>query len=89
VKMSRYADEQIAFTFPQVETDIPVKEVVLKMDIAEQTVSRWKQLQVGPGTSEVWRFKALEEEKRRLKQIVADQALKELISKNFSGRALG
>jgi putative transposase len=48
----------------------------------------WKAKYAGLTVSELKRLKALEEENRRLKQIVADQALdnrvlKELLAKNF------
>jgi putative transposase len=45
------------------------------MGIAEQTFYRWKKLYGGLGPSEVRRLKQLEEENRRLKQMVADLSL--------------
>jgi len=75
LKKSRYTDEQIAFALRQAETGTPVKEVIRKMGIAEQTFYRWKKLYGGLGPSEVRRLKQLEEENRRLKQMVADLSL--------------
>jgi putative transposase len=75
MKKSRYADEQIAFALRQAETGTPVKEVIRKMGIAEQTFYRWKKLYGGLGPSEVRRLKQLEEENRRPKQMVADLSL--------------
>jgi putative transposase len=75
MKKSRYTDEQIAFALRQAETGTPVKEVIRKMGIAEQTFYRWKKLYGGLGPSEVRRLKQLEEENRRLKQMVADLSL--------------
>ncbi len=46
-----------------------------KMGISEQTFYRWKKLYGGLGLSEVRRLKQLEEENRRLKQMVADLSL--------------
>ena len=48
----------------------------------------WKAKYAGLSVNELKRLKALEEENRRLKQIVAEQALdnralKDLLSKNF------
>ncbi len=37
MKRSRYTDEQIAFAMRQAETGTPVKEVLRKMGIIEQT----------------------------------------------------
>ena len=75
MKKSRYADEQIAFALRQAETGTPVKEVIRKMGIAEQTFYRWKKLYGGLGPSEVRRLKQIEEENRRPKQMVADLSL--------------
>ena len=75
MKKSRYTDEQIAFALRQAETGTPVKEVIRKMGITEQTFYRWKRLYGGLGPSEVRRLKQLEEENRRLKQMVADLSL--------------
>lgn len=45
------------------------------MGIAEQTFYRWKKKFTGIGVSEVRRLKILEEENRKLKQLVADLSL--------------
>lgn len=75
MKKTRYTDEQIAFALRQAETGTPVREVMRKMGISEQTFYRWKKLYGGLGPSEVRRLKQLEEENRRLKQMVADLSL--------------
>ena len=75
MKKSRFTDKQIAFALRQAETGTPVREVIRKMGIAEQTFYRWKKLYGGLGPSEVRRLKMLEEENRRLKQMVADLSL--------------
>jgi len=75
MKKTRYTEEQMAFALRQAETGTPVKEVIRKMGIAEQTFYRWKRLYGGLGPSEVRRLKQLEEENRRLKQMVADLSL--------------
>jgi hypothetical protein len=55
-----------------VETGTPVKEAIRKMGISEQTFYRWKKLYGGLSPSEIRRLIQLEEENRRLKQMVAD-----------------
>ena len=42
MKKSKFTDEQIAFALKQTETGTPVKEVLRKMGITEQTFYRWK-----------------------------------------------
>ena len=75
MKKSRYTEEQIAFSLRQVEGGISVKELVRKMGITEQTFYRWKRKYGGMGVAEVRRLKQLEDENRRLKQLVADLSL--------------
>jgi putative transposase len=45
------------------------------MGISEQTFYRWKRKFVGMGVAEVRRLRVLEEENRKLKQLVADLSL--------------
>ena len=59
-----------------------------KYGMSDGSYYNWKAKYAGLTVSELKRLKALEEENRRLKQIVAEQALdnralKELLSKNF------
>ena len=75
MKKSRYTEEQIAFSLRQVEGGTSVKELVRKMGITEQTFYRWKKKYGGMGVAEVRRLKQLEDENRRLKQMVADLSL--------------
>ena len=75
MKRSRYTPEQMAFALRQAENGTPVVEVCRKMGVAEQTFYRWKKRYVGMGVAEVRRLKVLEEENRKLKQLVADLSL--------------
>lgn len=75
MKKTRYTDEQIAFALKQAETGTPVAEVIRRMGISEQTFYRWKKVYGGLGVGELRRLKLLEEENRKLKQLVADLSL--------------
>ena len=75
MKKSRFTDEQIAFALRQAEGGTPVKEVCRKLGISEQTFYRWKRKFAGMGVAEVRKLKQLEEENRKLKQLVADLSL--------------
>jgi len=75
MKRSRYSAEQVAFALRQAESGTPVPEVCRKMGIAEQTYYRWKKRFAGMGVAEVRRLRVLEEENRKLKQLVADLSL--------------
>ena len=75
MKKSRYSEEQISYALKQAETGTPVAEVVRRMGISEQTFYRWKKLYGGLGVGELRRLRQLEDENRKLKQLVADLSL--------------
>ena len=75
VKKSRYTEEQIAFALKQAELGTRVEEVCRKLGISEATFYVWKKRYGGIGPSELRRLRQLEEENRKLKQIVADLSL--------------
>ena len=75
MKKSRFSEEQIAFALRQSESGTPVEEICRKLGVAEATFYRWKKKFAGMGVSEVRRLKQLEEENRKLKQLVADLSL--------------
>ena len=75
MKRKRYSEEQIAFALRQGESGTPISEIVRKMEITEQTYYRWKKKFAGMGVAEVRRLKQLEEENRKLQQLVADLSL--------------
>ena len=59
----------------QAECGQAVQEICREHNISEQTYYRWKRKYGGMEVSEAQRLKQLEEENRRLKNMVADQAL--------------
>ncbi len=75
MKSSRYSAEQVAFAMRQTESGTPVPEVCRKMGIAEQTFYRWRKKYAGMGIPEVRKLRILEEENKKLKQLVADLSL--------------
>ena len=75
MKRKRYSEAQIAFALRQAESGTPVAEIIRKLGISEQTFYRWKKRFAGMGVAEIRRLKQLEDENRRLKQLVADLTL--------------
>ena len=75
MKRKRFTEQQIAFALRQAEAGTPVAEVIRKIGVSEQTFYRWKRKYAGMGVAEVRRLKQLEDENRKLKQIVADLTL--------------
>ena len=88
MKRKRYSEDQIIQILKEAERGLPVAELGRKYGVSEQTVYRWKSKYGGLEVSELKRLKQLEEENRRLKKIVAEQALdiqmlKDVTSKNW------
>lgn len=84
----RYTDQQIAYALRETETGTSVAEICRKMGISEQTFYNWKKKYSGMGVPEIRRLKALEEENRQLKKLVADLSLdkhmlQDVLSKKF------
>ena len=75
MKRNRFTGEQIAFALRQAESGTPVEEVIRRLGVSEVTFYRWKKKYAGLGVAEVRRLKQLEEENRKLKQLVADLSL--------------
>ena len=75
MRKSKFTESQIAFALKQAETGTPVQEVTRKMGVSEQTFYRWKKKYGGLGATELRRLRQLEEENRKLKQMVADLSL--------------
>jgi putative transposase len=75
MKSSRYSPEQVGFAMRQAESGTPVPEICRKMGIVEQTFYRWKKKYVGMGVADIRKVRVLEEENRKLKQLVADLSL--------------
>ena len=72
----------------EAEAGAKLPDLCRKYGMSDATYYKWKTKYSGMTTSDLKRLKGLEEENRRLKQIVAEQALdnralKELLSKNF------
>lgn len=84
----RYTDQQIAYALKEAETGTPITEVCRKMGISDATFYNWRKKFGSMGVSEIRRLKALEEENRQLKKLVADLSLdkhmlQDVLSKKF------
>jgi putative transposase len=75
MKRSRFSEEQIIGILKEGEAGAKTGEICRKHGICEQTYYRWKSKYGGLDVSEARRLRQLEDENRRLKQMVAEQAL--------------
>ena len=84
----RYTEEQIIAVLKEGEAGVSARELCRKYGMSDGAYYNWKAKYAGMTVSELKRLKGLEDENRRLKQIVGEQALdiralKDLLSKNF------
>ena len=75
MKKTAFTEEQITYVLCQAESGTPVADVCRGMGVSEATFYVWKKKYSGIGPSELRRLRQLEEENRKLKQIVADLSL--------------
>jgi putative transposase len=75
MRTSKFTEEQMAYALKQAELGISVEEVCRKMGISSATFYKWRQKYAGVGPSELRPLRQLEEENRKLKQMVADLSL--------------
>ena len=82
----KYTDEEIVQILQEHQGGITAKEVIRRHGISLDTFYRWKRRYSGLGRVELQRLKALEDENRRLKRMVADQALNIQVLKDALGK---
>jgi len=75
MKKSRYKEEQIIAVLKEVEAGAKLQDVIRRLGVSEQTYYRWKAKFGGMEVSDAKKLRGLEDENRRLKTMVADQAL--------------
>ncbi len=88
MRRSRFTEEQIVGILKEQEAGAQTADLCRRHGLSEQTFYTWKRKYGGMDVSEARRLKQLEDENGRLKRLVADQALdnvmlRELLRKNF------
>ena len=88
MKRKRFTEEQIIGFLKEAEAGVAVKDLSRRVGVSAGTIFRWRSKYGGMEVNEAKRLRALEDENRRLKQLVAEltldsQALKAALGKKW------
>jgi putative transposase len=87
MKKTKHSEEKIIAAVKQLEAGRSAKDLARELGVTDQTLYNWRSKYSGMDVNDAKRLKALEEENRRLKTMVADlsldkEALQAVIRKN-------
>ena len=86
MKGKRFSEEQIIGILKEAEGGLKVADLCRHHGISEGTYYRWKSKYGGLEVSEAKRLRALEDENRRLKTIVADLTLENKVLRDVNSK---
>jgi putative transposase len=86
MKRSRHSEEQIIAILKEQEAGAPTAEVCRKHGISSATFYNWKAKYGGLSVSEAKRLRALEDENRRLKKLLAEAELDKAMLKEIASK---
>lgn len=86
MKGSRFKEEQIISILREQEAGVTTADVCRKHGISSATFYKWKAKFGGLDVSDARRLKALEDENARLKKIVADLTLDNVMLKDIAAK---
>jgi putative transposase len=75
MRPSRFTQEQVLAVLAEADAGAKTDELCRRHGISRNTFYSWRKKYGGLSVSDATRLKQLEEENRRLKRVVADQAL--------------
>ena len=86
MKRSRFSEEQIIGILREHEAGMKTDEVCRKHGISSATFYKWKAKYGGLEVSDARRLKALDEENRRLKKLLAEAMLDNAMLKDIAAK---
>ncbi|MEM7310563.1 MAG: transposase, partial [Planctomycetota bacterium] len=86
MRKSRFTEAQIIEILKQAEGGAKVSDLAREYSVSTQTIYNWRAKYGGLEVNEAKRLKELEEENRRLKEMVAELSLNERALKSALGK---
>lgn len=86
MKASKFSDAQKAFVLKQGADGVPVADICRKAGISQATYFNWKKKYDGMSPPEMRRLKQLEDENAKLKRLLADAMLEDVVLKDLLGK---
>ena len=83
MKRQRHAEEQIIQVLHEAQAGAAIEELCRRHGISQATYYKWKQKFGGLQVNDARRLRLLEDENRKLKKLVADQALDAMVLKEL------
>ena len=88
MRHNRFSEEQIIAILREQEAGMKVADLCRKHGISDATFYKWRSRYGGMEVSDARKLKALEDENRKLKKLLAEtmldaSTLKEMLGKNF------
>ena len=82
MKRSRFTQDQVIGLLKEHQAGATVADLCRKYGVSDATFYKWRSKYGGMEVSEAKRLKALEDENARLKKLLAESMLKDLLAKN-------
>ncbi len=86
MKRSRFSEEQIIAVLKEQEVGMPTAEVCRRHGISSATFYKWKSKFGGLEVSDARRLRTLEQENSRLKKLLAEAMLDNVVLKDLASK---
>jgi len=88
MRRSKYSEEQIIRILKEHDAGLSTAEICRKYGVSDATFYKWRSKYSGMEVSDARKLKALEDENRKLKKLLAESmldvsTLREMLGKNF------